>query len=240
MIGIIGAMEDEVVLLREHLEYKKKDTIGGGEYTSGKLGNKDVVLLRCGIGKVNAAVGCTLLINNFKPNLIINTGSAGGTGCPAGTLPKIGDIIISKGLAYHDFDLTPLKYEPGQVPGLPQIFPANEQLLNKALLAVDELKARHVLPPEMNVLQGLICSSDAFMHKKEQIEKVRQFFPDVLAVDMESAAIAHCCHLFYIPVLIIRALSDIAGESSTVSFHDFLSVASRHSAELVMQIIKNS
>jgi len=240
MIGIIGAMEDEVTLLRDRMDDRQTAEIGGGEFSIGKLGNREVVLLRCGIGKVNAAVGCVLLINNYKPNFIINTGCAGGIGSPAGDSMNIGDVIIPKGLVYHDFDITALNYKPGQVPGQPQVFPVNEQLCTRAVQAVNELKAERVLPADINVRQGLMGSSDSFMHKPEQIERVQRLFPDILAVDMESAAIAHCCRLFYIPAVIIRALSDIAGIESSVSFKDFLPVASKSSAEIVMRIIRNS
>jgi adenosylhomocysteine nucleosidase len=240
MIGIIGAMEDEVTLLRGRMDERQTAEIGGGEFSAGKLGNREVVLLRCGIGKVNAAVGCTLLINNYQPNFIINTGSAGGIGLSAGGAAHIGDVIIPDSLVYHDFDITALNYKPGQVPGQPQIFPVNPQLVSRAVLAVNELKTEGILPADINVRQGLVGSSDSFMHKPDQIERVLRLFPDILAVDMESAAIAHCCHLFYIPVLIIRALSDIAGAESPVSFTDFLPIASKHSAEIVLRILKNS
>ena len=240
MIGIIGAMEDEVTLLRNCMDERQTAETGGGEYTSGKIGNREVVLLRCGIGKVNAAVGCALLINNYKPNFIINTGSAGGIGSPAEGVMGIGDIIIPGGLLYHDFDLTALNYEPGQIPGHPPVFPVNEQLVRRAVQAVTELKEEQILPAGLNIWQGLVGSSDSFMNKPEHIARVRRLFPDVLAVEMESAAIAHCCRLFYIPVIIIRSISDIAGAASPAEFRDFLPVASKHSSEIVMRIIRNS
>ncbi|MCL2880189.1 MAG: 5'-methylthioadenosine/S-adenosylhomocysteine nucleosidase [Treponema sp.] len=240
MIGIIGAMEDEVALLRGSMNDRHTTVIGSEEYTAGKLGHKEVVLLRCGIGKVNAAAGCTVLINNYHPNFIINIGSSGGIGSPAGGVMRIGDVIIPNGLVYHDFDLTALNYEPGQVPGQPRVFPVNEQLINRAVQAVNELKTEHTLPDELHVWQGLIGCADSFMNKPEAIAHVRQSFPDLLAVDMESTAITHCCRLFYIPIIIIRALSDIAGTESPVEFRDFLSVAAKNSSEIVMRIVRNS
>jgi adenosylhomocysteine nucleosidase len=235
MIGIIGAMEDEVTFLRGALEKMEVTTPGGFEFYSGKLQGKPAVLLRCGIGKVNAAVGCALLINAYQPDLVINTGSAGGIDPDL----KFGDAIISDGLVYHDVDITAFQYAPGQIPGQPQIFPVSEDLIRRAEQAVDELKAEKILPGSFNHRRGLIGSGDVFMHDPERIAAVRGVFPAMKAVEMEGAAIAHCCRLFSVPVLIIRALSDIAGTESPVTFNEFLPVASKHSAEIVLRIIKN-
>jgi adenosylhomocysteine nucleosidase len=236
MIGIIGAMEDEVSQLRSLMENCAAQKNGDFEFYTGKLEGKPAVLLRCGIGKVNAAVGCSLLINQFKPEFVVNTGSAGGI---APSL-KFGDAIISDGLVYHDVDLTAFNYVPGQLPGQPPVFAADEQLIARAEQAVKELKAERILPPDFNSLRGLIGSADTFMHDPERIAAVRKLFPDILAVEMEGAAIAHCCRLFSVPFLIIRALSDIAGAESPVTFNEFLPIASKHSAEIVLRIIRNS
>ena len=234
MIGIIGAMEDELKLLRETMGKYVTQKTGIFEFYTGKIEGKDVTILQCGIGKVSAAVGCSLLIQHFKPGCVINTGSAGGISPGL----KVGDAIISTGLVYHDVDVTAFKYAPGQLPGQPQIFPVDEKLVKLAEDAVDELKRENVLPASFNHLRGIIGSGDVFMHEAERIAAVRRVFPDVTAVEMEGAAIAHCCSLFSIPVLVIRALSDIAGAESPVSFDEFLPVASKHSAHIVMRIVK--
>jgi adenosylhomocysteine nucleosidase len=205
------------------------------EFYTGKIEGKDVTILQCGIGKVSAAVGCSQLIQHVKPNCVINTGSAGGINPEL----KVGDAIISTGLVYHDVDVTAFKYAPGQLPGQPQIFPVDEKLVKLAEDAVDELKRENVLPPSFNHQRGMIGSGDVFMHEAERIAAVRRIFPNIAAVEMEGASIAHCCSLFSIPVLVIRALSDIAGAESPVSFDEFLPVASKHSAHIVMRIIKN-
>jgi len=233
MIGIIGAMEDEVIFLRGLLEGGKTAEIGEFTFYSGKLEGKPVVILRCGIGKVNAAVGCALLINTYKPDFVINTGSAGGIGSFGGGVMHIGDVIISSGLVYHDADVTAFNYAPGQIPGQPPVFPVDEKLIIRAEQAVNELKAEQALPSNLNHCRGLIGSADTFMHEPESIAKVRRLFPEIQAVEMEGAAIAHCCRPFSVPALIIRSLSDIAGTESPVSFNEFLPVASRHSAEIV-------
>ena len=236
MIGIIGAMDDEVQFLRQSIEAGGLAQVGGFEFYSGTLEGKAVVLLRCGIGKVNAAVGCALLIHTFKPDFVINTGSAGGID-PA---LHFGDAIISTGLVYHDVDVTAFNYAPGQLPGQPQVFPVDETFIVRAEQAVDELKREKILPENFQHRRGLIGSSDTFMHEPERIAAVRRLFPGIAAVEMEGAAIAHCCRLFSVPALVIRALSDIAGLESPVKFDEFLPIASRHSAEIVRRIIRKS
>jgi adenosylhomocysteine nucleosidase len=235
MIGIIGAMEAEVTLLRNALEQAENKSIGDFEFFTGTLLGKPVVLLRCGIGKVNAAVGCALLINQYKPSAVINTGSAGGIDPSL----SFGDLIISDGISYHDVDITAFNYVPGQIPGMPAVFPVPEKLINLAENAVDELKQESILPSTLNHVRGLIGSGDVFMHDPQRIAVVRELFPKMRAVEMEGAAIAHTCNLFKIPALIIRALSDIAGTESPIKFSEFLPIASKHSAELVRRIIKN-
>jgi adenosylhomocysteine nucleosidase len=236
MIGIIGAMEDEISLLRSAMEAPKLTKIGIFELYEGKLEGKSVVLLRCGIGKVSAAVGCAMLILNFKPDFVLNTGSAGGIN-PA---LHFGDVIISTGLLYHDVDVTAFNYAPGQLPGQMQIFPADEKLITGAEQAVADLKLEGLLPADLNHLRGLIGTADTFMYRQESIAALRERFPDIAAVEMEGAAIAHCCSLFSVPMLVIRALSDIAGVESPMKFDEFLPIASKHSAEIVRRIVKES
>jgi adenosylhomocysteine nucleosidase len=234
MIGIIGAMEEEVGILRSAMENTKSETIVNFEFISGKLEGSEAVLLRSGIGKVNAAVGCALLIDHFKPALVINTGSAGGID-PGLTF---GDLVISDGLVYYDVDVTAFKYKPGQIPGQPPVFLVSEDLIRRAEKAMDELKAEGIFPKTTNHIRGLIGSGDIFMHQIEKIDAVRKTFPEIKAVEMEGAAIAHACYLFTIPVLIIRALSDIAGVESPMKSEEFLPLAAKNSAELVKRIVK--
>jgi len=241
MIGIIGAMEKEVSLLCETMGKYSSEKSGCFEFFTGKIEGKDVTVLQCGIGKVNAAVGCALLIQKFSPACVINTGSAGGINneqtAKFGGL-KFGDAIISSGLVYHDVDVTAFNYKPGQLPGQPQIFTADEKFIKLAENAVDELKREKLLPDSFNHYRGLIGSGDVFMHEPERIKAVSRLFPDLTAVEMEGAAIAHCCHLFSVPVLVIRALSDIAGAESPMSFNEFLPIASKNSAQIVMRILR--
>jgi adenosylhomocysteine nucleosidase len=234
MIGVIGAMEDEVKLLRSLMKYTRTKTTGPFEYISGELEGRETVLLRCGIGKVNAAAGTTLLIHEYHPDLVINSGSAGGIDRNL----KFGDAVISTGLLYHDVDLTGFKYQPGQLPGCPLVFPVKEDLILRAERAVAELRTEKILPEAFNGVRGVIGSGDVFMCEPARIEALRKIFPQVCAVEMEGAAVAHVCSMFKVPVLIIRALSDIAGVESPVAFDEFLPVASQHSGQIVCRIIK--
>ena len=233
-ICIIGAMEKEISLLCETMGKFSKEKIGIFEFFTGKIEDKEVTVLQCGIGKVNAAVGCATLIQRFKPRCVINTGSAGGVI----KTQKVGDAIISTGLVYHDVDVTAFNYLPGQLPGQPQIFSVDEKLIKLAEDAVDELKEEKHLPDTFNHCRGLIGSGDVFMHEPERIAAIKRLFPDLAAVEMEGAAIAHCCRLFSVPVLVIRALSDIAGTESPMSFDEFLPIAAKHSAQIVMRLAR--
>ncbi|MDR1428857.1 MAG: 5'-methylthioadenosine/S-adenosylhomocysteine nucleosidase [Spirochaetaceae bacterium] len=234
MIGVIGAMEDEVKMLRSLMKYTQTRAVGPFEFISGELEGREAVLLRCGIGKVNAALGTAFLIREYRPDLVINTGSAGGID-PA---LKFGDAVISTGLLYHDVDLTGFKYVPGQLPGCPAVFPVKEDLILRAERAVVELKAEEILPRGFNGTRGVIASGDVFMYESGRINAVRKLFPQVKAVEMEGAAVAHACFLFAVPFLIIRALSDIAGAESPVTFDEFLPAASTHSGQIVCRIIR--
>jgi adenosylhomocysteine nucleosidase len=234
MTGVIGAMEDEVRLLRSLMKYTRTRTAGPFDFISGELEGRETVLLRCGIGKVNAALGAAFLIHEYHPDLIINTGSAGGIDPSL----QFGDAVISTGLLYHDVDLTGFNYEPGRIPGCPAVFPVKEDLILRTERASRELKAEKILPENFNCIRGIIGSGDIFMCDPGRIAALRKSFPQVKAVEMEGAAVAHTCFLFNIPVLVIRALSDIAGTESPMTFDEFLPIASMHSGQLVCRIVK--
>jgi adenosylhomocysteine nucleosidase len=235
MIGIIGAMEEEIALLRSFMENTRNVCFGSFKFIAGKLEGRDVALLRCGIGKVQAAAGCAILIEKYKPVLVFNTGSAGGIDRSL----TFGDVIIADGLLYHDVDVTAFNYAPGQIPGQPQIFQVSGDLIEKAEMAVDELKAEKILPESLNHVRGLIGSGDAFICDPVRIDLLIKTFPGLRAVEMEGAAIAHICALFNIPSLIIRSLSDIAGVESPLTSEQFLPLAAKHSAEIVRRFIRN-
>jgi adenosylhomocysteine nucleosidase len=233
MIGIIGAMEEEITLLRSALSNSASEIVHTFEFIQGNLDGVPVVLLRSGIGKVNAAVGCTLLLQTYGVQGVVNTGSAGGID-PSLTF---GDVIISDALTYHDVDVRAFGYAAGQVPGSPATFSVPQNLIEAAEQAVEELKREGKLPPTLQHRRGLIGSGDQFIHTSERIAQIRKDFPTLRAIEMEGAAIAHTCALFAVPALIIRSVSDVAGSESPMTFDQFLPIASRHSSEIVRRIV---
>jgi adenosylhomocysteine nucleosidase len=226
-IAIIGAMEEEVTLLRENIKDKKQETIAGCEFTFGNMHGTEVILLRSGIGKVNAAMSTTILLEKFKPDYIINTGSAGGFN----PLLNVGDAVISSEVRHHDVDVTAFGYEYGQVPQLPAAFTADEKLVAIAESAAKEIN-------DIQVVKGAIATGDSFMNDPVRVDFIRTKFDNLQAVEMEAAAIAQVAHQFNVPFVIIRSLSDIAGKESDVSFDQFLDKAALHSASLVMKMVK--
>ncbi|WP_175990943.1 5'-methylthioadenosine/S-adenosylhomocysteine nucleosidase [Bacillus sp. Marseille-Q1617] len=227
-IAIIGAMEEEVALLRENITNPQTETIAGCEYTSGTMKGKEVILLRSGIGKVNAAMSTAVLLQHFKPDAIINTGSAGGFDPSL----NVGDVVISTEVRHHDVDVTAFGYEYGQVPQLPAAFTADEKLMTAAVESVRELG-------DAQVVSGLIATGDSFMNDPARVEAIRDKFTSLQAVEMEAAAIAQVAHQFNVPFVIIRSLSDIAGKESDVSFEQYLEKAALHSAKMVMNIVES-
>lgn len=226
-VGIIGAMDEEVDLLRSKLEDREDLFQAGTEFYSGKIEGLEVVLLKSGIGKVNAAMGTTLLIDKFQPDLIINTGSAGGF---HGEL-NVGDVVISSAVTHHDVDVTVFGYEYGQVPRMPAYYTPDEKLVSiaeKSAASIDGIQ----------VVQGLIASGDSFMSDPERVEFIRTKLPNLYAAEMEAAAIAQVAHQFEVPFVIIRSLSDIAGKDSNVSFDQFLETAAKNSAELILLMLE--
>ncbi|MFS0644177.1 5'-methylthioadenosine/S-adenosylhomocysteine nucleosidase [Siminovitchia sp. 179-K 8D1 HS] len=226
-IGIIGAMEEEVALLRNKMDNAKTDVIGGFEFTEGLLEGKEAVLLKSGIGKVNAAMSAAILLEKYKPDLVINTGSAGGYNPDL----NIGDLVISDEVRHHDVDATAFGYEYGQVPQMPAAYKADPALMEAALKAAEKIMG-------IRTEQGLIATGDSFMSDPEKVAFVRGKFPDLQAVEMEGAAIAQAAFQFKTPFVIIRSLSDIAGKKSEISFDQFIEKASANSAALVIEMIK--
>lgn len=225
-VAIIGAMEEEVTILRDKIENRQETVIAGCEYSTGTISGVEVVLLKSGIGKVNAALSTAILLEKFKPDYVINTGSAGGFHPEL----NVGDAVISTEVRHHDVDVTVFNYEYGQVPNLPAAFKADEKLVRLA-----EESALKVT--DMKIVKGLIATGDSFMNDPVRVEFVRSKFPDLYAAEMEAAAVAQVCYQFGVPFVILRALSDIAGKESNVSFEQFLEKAAVNSTKLVLNFI---
>lgn len=226
-IGIIGAMEQEVQILRGLLTHCKQQNIGGSEFITGVLGNTHVVLVLSHQGKANAAMAATILLQVFRPDYVINTGSAGGMQSDC----RVGDITVPDVLTYHDADSRALGFELGQIPYMPkEYYPCK-----KLILAVMQAAAEH---PDLIMRHGLHTTGDSFMAGEDQLAQLRKNFPEMMSVDMEATAIAQVCTQFEVPFVIIRALSDIVGQDNHVEFHEFLPLASHNSSLLVTSFIR--
>ncbi|MFC4655051.1 MULTISPECIES: 5'-methylthioadenosine/S-adenosylhomocysteine nucleosidase [Rheinheimera] len=227
-VGIIGAMEQEIALLKAQIQDLQTTKIADYEFYSGSLNGTAVVLVQSGIGKVAAAVATTLLIHQFQPDAVINTGSAGGFDPEL----NVGDVVIASEVRHHDVDVTAFGYELGQVPRMPAAFTAHPQLIAAAEQSIQQLGF-------CKTKKGLVTTGDVFMCQPERIAKTRAEFPAMLAVEMEGAAIAQVCHQLHTPFVVIRSLSDIAGKESPSSFEAYLEIASKNSSAMVIELLKN-
>lgn len=208
------------------MENKEKIEIAGCRFIRGVMFDKDIVLMKSGIGKVNAAMGTTIMVERFLPDIIINTGSAGGFSEHL----EVGDIVISNKVVQHDVDATAFDYDYGQVPGLPTFFQASEKLVK---LTADVVKSL-----DIDYEIGLIATADTFMADEQKVKAVQEKFPEMIAAEMEGGAIAQVCHQYGIPFVVIRALSDIAGKESSTTFDTFLETASKNAAQLIMKVVE--
>ena len=193
-IGVIIAMD---------IEYRQmRDAIGGD---TGRLGNNEIILWQCGVGKVNAAVGTMRLVQRHSPDAIVSTGLAGGID----PLTRVMDVLAATQCVYHDVDcgFAPEGCVLGQVQGLPARFDADPRLLEHSLATAK------LLAPDSRLLTGLICTGDQFITDRERQNEIKRHFPDGLACDMESAAIAQTCYLEHVPFMSLRVISDTPGNT---------------------------
>ena len=222
-IGIIAAMPEELKILVENLENAEKHLRLGHVYHTGSIGRHEVVLVESGIGKVMSAMSVAVLVNEFKVTAVINTGSAGAV---AEGL-QIGDIVVADRLVYHDVDVTAFGYEYGQMARQPLYFEASRYL-------VSEMKK--ILEKTHRV--GLIATGDSFIAGQDKIDRIKGHFPDVLAVEMEGAAVAQATHSIGLPFMVIRAMSDTASHDANISFDEFIHEAGKRSADTLIQFLK--
>lgn len=195
-IGIITAMSSEQKQLANQLTNKTERSEGPFNYIEGNIKKNSVVLMQCGIGKVNAAAGTVELIRNFNPDCIISTGVAGGID----KCLKIMDVVVSSNIVYHDVWCGEGNAY-GQIQGMPTFFEGNKTLLDTAI-SIDTDTAIHA---------GLICTGDKFITDRSELDAIKANFPEGLAVDMESASIAQVCYLYKIPFISFRIISDTPG-----------------------------
>lgn len=195
-IGIITAMSSEQKQLANQLENPTERKEGPFTYTEGTIKNNTIILMQCGIGKVNAAAGAVEMIRNFAPDCIISTGVAGGID----SCLNVMDVVVSSRIVYHDVWCGEGNAY-GQIQGLPLYFTGNETLY-QCSISLDTETAIH---------GGLICSGDKFITDRQELETIKANFPEGLAVDMESASIAQVCHLYEVPFISFRIISDTPG-----------------------------
>ncbi|MFK8301481.1 5'-methylthioadenosine/adenosylhomocysteine nucleosidase [Capnocytophaga stomatis] len=225
-IGIIGAMELEINTLKKELNDIKTTAIGSFAFHEGKIHGVSVVVLLSGIGKVSASVGTTLLIEHFQPDMIINTGTAGGLGTSS-----VHDIILASEVRHHDVDVTAFGYEIGQQAQMPAAYLPDDKWFQLA---------KSVAEKHSNQLHcGLVVSGDSFISDPKRLKQIENTFPKAKAVEMEAAAIAQTCYLLKTPFIMLRAISDKAGEGDASSYEKFVVEAGKLSAEINIDIIKN-
>ncbi|MBQ6961899.1 MAG: 5'-methylthioadenosine/adenosylhomocysteine nucleosidase [Clostridia bacterium] len=225
--GIIGAMDEEVATLKEALTEENIKTIAGMAFHEGKLDGKDVVVVKCSVGKVNASACAQILISVFGVDRIINTGVAGSLDAQI----DIGDIVISTDALQHDMDATVLGFARGEIPYSNQsVFPADEEMRKSAVQAVKEAA------PDIHVFEGRVCSGDQFIASREQKEFLISEFGG-LCCEMEGAAIAQVCCLNGTPFVIIRAISDKADDSEEMSYVEFEKAAAERCASITRYMV---
>lgn len=226
-IGIIGAMEEEVAIIKEKLEIITEREVIGLIFTMGRLFGNTIVIVRCGIGKVNAAVCTQVMIDHFAVDCIINVGVAGAIAREL----SLGDIVISKDAIQHDMDCSVFGDPIGTIPRMEEsCFLADEELIFLAQKAAAEIVGGH------QAVLGRIASGDQFISSAEAKTKIWTTVKASCA-EMEGAAIAHACWLNRIPFVIIRSISDNADGKADLSFEEFTPVAAKNSSDLVEKMI---
>ena len=198
ILGVLTAMQSEHDLLASLLENKETQQINDFSYLHGTMGEHQIILLQCGIGKVNATIGTVELIRNYNPSYIISTGVAGGID----TCLSAMDVVVSQQTVYHDV-WCGMGCDKGQIQGFPTYFDAAPNLV-AAAVSLNETQ-------ETKIHSGLICTGDQFITSRTELDAIKSNFPKGLAVDMESCAIAHTCHIYNVPFVSFRIISDTPG-----------------------------
>lgn len=226
MLGIIGAMDEEVARIIEQMEAVTKTQKASMMFYKGLLAGKDAVVVRSGIGKVNAAICTQILADDFHVNAVINTGIAGSLRNEI----NIGDIVLSTDALQHDMDATGFGYPAGQIPRMDLLaFPADENLVQTAK------KSCEAVNPDIQVFTGRVLSGDQFIADHEKKEQLLHAFGGY-CTEMEGAAIAQAAYVNHIPYLVVRAISDKADDSAGVDYEVFEAKAIEHSVRLIVDM----
>lgn len=226
-LGLIGAMDEEILKLKQHMDITKEVTLAGIHYIEGQFHDKEVVVCKSGVGKVNAAVCTQLLIDRFGVSHIIFTGVAGALD-PA---LDIGDIVISSDCIQHDMDVTALGFNKGMIPFAPKsTFTADEKLAQLAFEASEEIHEGHTLI-------GRILSGDQFIASRGTVQMLREEMNGT-CTEMEGAAVGQVCEMNGVPFVIIRSMSDRADGTAHTNFAEFTQLASDNSYRIVEALVK--
>lgn len=226
MLGIIGAMDEEVAKIKEHMEQVEERTIASMDFLKGTVKGHPVVVVRSGIGKVNAAICTQILADVYGVDAVINTGIAGSLNADI----NIGDIVLSTDALEHDMDAVAFGYPVGQIPRMDTLsFTADEKLRKIAKETCERVNA------DVSVFEGRVVSGDQFISDKAKKEWLVENFAGY-CTEMEGAAIAHAAYLNGIPFLIIRAISDKADDSASVDYPAFEAKAIEHSVRLLLAL----
>ena len=227
MIGIIGAMEEEVQELIADLAFAEKKTVASMDFYKGTLYGKDCVIVKSGVGKVNAALCTQILADFYKPEALINTGVAGSLDAKI----NIGDMVVSKDAVQHDMDASAVGDPVGQVPRMDVLaFPADPVLVKKAV------EANQKANPDIQTFTGRVASGDQFISGGEKKKQIQENF-HARCAEMEGAAIAHGAYLNKIPYVILRAISDKADGSVQMDYPTFEKQAIVHCVRLLRELI---
>lgn len=222
MIGIIGAMSEEISAIKDQMENVTTTALRGRIFYSGVIQEQGIVLVQAGIGKVNAAITTTLLLDHYHVEAVINVGVAGGQ---HGV--HHGDIILSSSVLYHDVDVTNFgRYVHGQVPGHDPEFFADNTLLDGFQVVLKELQFKYKI--------GRIASGDQFVYSTDKIQAINKLYDNVFAIEMEACAIAQTASIFQVPFIIVRSISDVLGDDSQAEdFQQFLVSSSNKVAQVI-------
>lgn len=225
-IGIIVAMEEEKEAVLNIMEEKEIKDIYESQFVQGKINNTKCILVRCGVGKVNAARTTQLLIDNFDVDCVINVGSAGAIN----SFLNIGDVVIGKHVVQHDFDITAFGHSKGYITGIGDYIQCDETLVKKFTETINNFAKR-----DYNIKLGVVATGDIFCTEPWMKDKINaKFNADV--VDMECAAIAQVCYLDSIPFIVIRSVSDTPNKKNASTFEENLELASKRSANMLKEV----
>lgn len=230
MIGLLGAMAEEVALFKENMRVEETRTYARMEYLRGRLHGQEVVLLQSGIGKVNATIGTQILIDRFDIDQVIFTGLAGAL------VPHLsrGDIVVSNYVVQYDFDLTAFGRRHGELPDVGRMIEADPRLTKLVCYAFDD--AFKDVPGAPRLVVGTIVSGDRFVSDKRKIDWLQREFGAV-ATEMEGAAVGYTCHVNGVPFVTLRTISDAAGSGAAEEFDQYLQTASQNSYKIVGSIL---